>query len=118
MSRPVKCRLVEGIPAADYFKPRGMPLRLLEEVVLPREGLEALRLADVEGLDHREAAARMGVSRPTFSRVLAAARRVTAQALTRGLALRVEGGHFAVRPESGTAPPSTEEPRDRGRRKS
>lgn len=96
MPRPRICRLVADTPPADYYKPRGVPLARLQEVILPLEGLEALRLAEVEGLDQEAAAARMGVSRPTFSRVLAEARRLVAQALVRGWALRITGGDYRL----------------------
>jgi predicted DNA-binding protein (UPF0251 family) len=75
-----------------YFKPRGIPLSELDEVVLTVDGLEALRLADAEGLEHVPAAGLMGVSRPTFSRLLAEARTAVATALARGFAIRIEGG--------------------------
>ncbi len=100
MPRPRKCRLVADQPRADYFKPRGVPLRASEEVVLPVEGLEALRLADVEGLEQQEAAEQMGVSRPTFSRILSQARGVVSQALVKGWALRIEGGDYRLAEEA------------------
>jgi predicted DNA-binding protein (UPF0251 family) len=94
MPRPRKMRLVSNPPRATFFKPQGVPLNNLKGVVLPVEGLEALRLADLEGLDQTRAAQRMGVSAATFCRVLAEARRITARALSQGLALRIEGGNF------------------------
>lgn len=96
MPRPRKCRLVASHPRADYFKPRGLPLSATEEVVLTVEGLEALRLADLEGLEQEEAARLMEISRPTFSRILAQARQVVSQALVGGLALRIEGGDYRL----------------------
>jgi uncharacterized protein len=42
----------------------------LEEVVLEADELEAIKLHDVDGLDHVEAAGKMGVSQPTFGRIL------------------------------------------------
>lgn len=56
-------------------------------VTLSHDELEALRLADLEGLYHEAAAERMGVSRPTFGRVLERARRTVAQALLEGRVL-------------------------------
>ncbi len=91
MPRPRKCRFVESVPVARLFKPQGIPARQLEEVYLPLEGFEALRLADLEGLRHEEAAARMRVSRQTFGRLLAEARRAVAEALVKGICLRIEG---------------------------
>lgn len=94
MPRPKQDRQVALNPEVTYFKPRGVPLTRLEEVRLPLEELEALRLADLEGLPQAAAAASMGVSRHTFGRVLASARRNVAQALVSGQALRIEGGHW------------------------
>jgi uncharacterized protein len=99
MPRPRKCRSVEALPPASFYKPQGVPMTALPIMVLPVDGLEALRLADAEGLDHETAAGRMGVSRPTFSRLLGEARRVVATALTSGWALRIEGGTFRVEPQ-------------------
>ncbi|MBK9376588.1 MAG: DUF134 domain-containing protein [Holophagales bacterium] len=92
MPRPRCCRRIAGEPPAGIFKPAGIPGRLLEEVVLGLDGLEALRLADLEGLYHEEAAARMGVSRATFGRIVADARHRVAEALVQGKLLRIEGG--------------------------
>ena len=96
MTRPRKCRRIAGTPRVTYFKPQGIPLRDLDEVNLPFEGHEALRLADVEGMNQEEAAQYMGVSRHTFGRVLAGARKVVAEAVVKGLALRVQGGDYMV----------------------
>ncbi len=96
MPRPVKSRMIRISPPATYFKPRGVPLGGLKELILPLEGLEALRLADVDKMDHQAAADLMNISRPTFSRVLASARTLVAQALVNGWALRIEGGSFEV----------------------
>lgn len=109
MPRPRKCRLVMARPQVNYFKPRGIPLRELEEVRLSLEGYEALRLADLDGLGQDQAARSMGVSRQTFSRVLAEARRAVAEAIVGGRALCIEGG--AYRLPAGDEAPSEEETR-------
>ena len=104
MPRPRQCRYVATTPSVTYFKPRGIPMTALEEVCLGVEELEALRLADLEGLTGSEAACRMRVSRHTFGRTLAAARRTVALALVTGRALRIEGGHYALaEPDQRTA---------------
>jgi predicted DNA-binding protein (UPF0251 family) len=69
-----------------------------EEIVLPVEGLEAIRLVDYQGLDQEAAAAMMNVSRQTLGRILADARAVVADALIMGKILRIEGGHFEMPP--------------------
>lgn len=96
MARPPKCRRVEFMPELTFFKPAGVPLRELEEVSLAVEELEAIRLKDVEGLEQEACAQRMGISRPTYHRVLTSARAKVAQALVEGRAIRIEGGHFKI----------------------
>ena len=92
MGRPPIPRVVRCFPGAVYYKPRGIPLRLLEEVVLGLDEMEALRLADVEGLEQEEMGRRMKVSRATAGRILETAHRKVADALVGGKALRIEGG--------------------------
>jgi predicted DNA-binding protein (UPF0251 family) len=84
------------MPGVNYFKPRAVPLSILEEVTLSVEELEALRLAHKEGLYQQAAALRMGVSRATFGRVLDQAHRKVTKALVEGCALRIEGGAFCM----------------------
>lgn len=96
MPRPPKCRRVEQLPGFTYFKPSGIPMSELSEIVLSVEELEAIRLRDLAGLDHEVCAEKMSVSRPTFHRILAAARQKIAQALVNGAALRVKGGNFKL----------------------
>lgn len=61
--------------------------------MLAVDELEAVRLADLEGLEHLEASERMGISRSTFTRLVEKARRKIAEALTEGKGLAVEGGN-------------------------
>lgn len=100
MPRPKKCRMVFTLPETRYFKPRGIPMKDLTEVYLPLEGYEALRRVDLEGLNQEEAARQMGISRQTFGRVLAEARRCLSEAIVNGYALRIEGGDFALAKET------------------
>jgi len=90
MVRPRKPRFLRYRPKAFYFKPRGVPLRFLEEVVLSPEEWEALKLHDAEGLDQQEAAKRMKISQPTFQRTLNFAHKKLAEALSEGKAIRIE----------------------------
>jgi predicted DNA-binding protein (UPF0251 family) len=94
--RPYCCRRVAGQPAASIFKPIGIPVRMLDEVVMTLDEFEAIRLADLDGLYQESAAKQMGVSRPTFSRITAAAHRKLADAIVHGKALRIEGGPVHV----------------------
>ena len=81
---------------ANTFRPDGISGNVMEEVVLPVEGLEALRLSDMEKLDHQTAAGRMNVSRQTFGRVLAEARELVAEALVMGKMIRIQGGAYTL----------------------
>jgi predicted DNA-binding protein (UPF0251 family) len=96
MPRPRKPRFVRGGPMANAFKPQGIPARDLEEVVLPVEGLEALRLSDLDKLDQEVAAGRMNISRQTFGRILAEARQLVAEGLVMGKMIRIQGGSYSL----------------------
>src|SRR5271157_1295297 len=96
MARPTCCRRASEQPACRVFQPAGMPISILEEIVLSMDEFEAIRLADLEGLYQEQAAERMKVSRQTFGRIVEAARRKVAQALCDGLALRIEGGEVEM----------------------
>jgi len=91
MPRPKCCRRVCGKPNCRIFRPAGARVSTLEEVVLSMDEFEAIRLADLEGLYHEAAAERMNVSRPTFGRIVEAARSKVARVLVEGLTLRIEG---------------------------
>lgn len=54
--------------------------------------LEAMRLADRDGLYHADAAMQMKVSRPTFGRILESGRRKVADALVGGKQICIKGG--------------------------
>jgi predicted DNA-binding protein (UPF0251 family) len=89
--RPRKRRRIDRRVRPAVYKPAGVPLDGLRKVLLLPEELEALRLADLNGLIQSEAAKQMEVSRSTFQRILARARRQVALALVEGQALALEG---------------------------
>jgi predicted DNA-binding protein (UPF0251 family) len=76
--------------------PKGIPLRELEISTITHDEVEALRLADSEGLYHEQAAEAMGVSRATFGRILTSVRRKLADALINGKGVQVEGGSYTI----------------------
>jgi uncharacterized protein len=96
MPRPRKYRQLAHPPHPAVYKPVGVKLESLDCTVLLHEELEALRLADFEAQHQENAAELMAVSRSTFQRILAEARRKVAQALVTGSALQIEGGTFRV----------------------
>lgn len=77
-------------PNVYYFKPRGIPLRELEEIILLPDELEALKLHDVDGLEQIQAADKMKISQPTFGRILNQAYKKVAQAIIQGKAIRID----------------------------
>jgi predicted DNA-binding protein (UPF0251 family) len=84
------------MPGSEYFKPRGIPLSMLEEVILAVDEFEAIRLADLEGLYQEQAAEKMNVSRQTFGRIIESAHKKVAETLFKGKALKIEGGEFEM----------------------
>lgn len=90
MPRPKKKRCLAFVPGVFYFKPQGVPLRQLEEIVLLPDEMEALKLHEHDCLNQTEAAAKMQISQPTFARILGSAYRKIASALIEGKAIRLE----------------------------
>lgn len=102
MARPKRCRRVASLPETPGLQPEHGAEDGADVILAPEE-FEAIRLADHEGFYQDAAAERMGVSRPTFGRILAAARRKLAAALIEGRRLRLaEAGpeivHFDAAP--------------------
>ncbi len=72
------------------FKPCGIKRTELEKVYLLEDEMEALRLADYEGLYQQECADKMGISRTTFSRLIESARGKVADAFVNTKALNIK----------------------------
>ncbi|MFA4964843.1 MAG: DUF134 domain-containing protein, partial [Thermoleophilia bacterium] len=98
MARPPIERAVGGVPRVTLFKPAGVPARDLEQLQLTVDELEAIRLVDLEGLSHEQAAEVMGVSRQTVGRVVERGRAKVAEALVGGKAILIGGGQYRVEP--------------------
>ena len=101
MPRPCKNRRIAANPPVTVYKPAGIRARELDWVTLTLDEFEGLRLADAEGLEQAAVAERMGVSRPTVTRILASARAKVATALAAGSALAIEGGPVTFGPCGG-----------------
>lgn len=89
MTRPRSRRRVRFNPNVIYFKPQGIPLKVLDEVELTLEEIEALRLKNVKDLDQLEAAEKMNTSQSTFQRILDSAYKKISKALTKGKAIKI-----------------------------
>ncbi len=90
--RPKKTRWVKCAPGERCFKPLCKPLSKLKVVSLTLDEFEAVRLACLEGLKQVDAAKKMKISRPTFSRIVKNAHMKIADALVNIKAIRIEGG--------------------------
>jgi predicted DNA-binding protein (UPF0251 family) len=90
MPRPCKRRRIRGRPNSSYFKPAGKRITELEEVELTMPEFEVLRLVDGEDMPQEQAASKMQISQPTFSRILKSARKKISSAIVSGKAIRIE----------------------------
>ena len=97
MPRPRRCRKVRFKPGTTYFKPAGIRIVDLEEVILNFEEYESIRLVDLEGIEQTKAGKMMEVSQPTFSRLLKSARKKISDAIINGKAIKIEGGNYSFR---------------------
>jgi predicted DNA-binding protein (UPF0251 family) len=98
--RPQRKRLIRFMPEITYFKPAGIPLRNLPEVILTFDELEALRLGELEDLDQENAAKKMKISRITFQRILHRAHKKISEALIYGKAIKIFGGEIMTNNQS------------------
>ena len=93
-----KCiRHIHGKPEITCYKPAGIPMRLMDEVILQLDEFEALRLADLECFYQADAAEKMNVSRQTFGRIIESAHKKIADALINGKAIRFEEGNVETK---------------------
>jgi len=91
MPRPRKHRRICCNPSAYYFKPRGIPVFELKEIILEHDELESLRLADLLAYSHEDAASEMKISRATFGRIVEIARKKVADGILNGKAIKING---------------------------
>ncbi len=94
MPRPRRCRSVRFFPSFTQFTPRGVKVQ--EFIILTVDELEAVRLKDLKDLGQEEAAKKMGISQPTFNRILKSARKKIADSLVSGKSIRIEGGEYKM----------------------
>jgi predicted DNA-binding protein (UPF0251 family) len=93
MARPPKKRYVKHRLTYRNFGPINPEFQCEDEsntVILTIDQLEAMRLADLEGMSHNEAAEYMKVSRQTFGRIIEQARQLVTLSLINGKFLRIE----------------------------
>ncbi len=90
MPRPCKRRRVSGKPNSSYFKPAGVRMTELEEIVLSMSEFEVVRLIDYKKISQTEAGKSMQISQSTLSRLLQSARKKIADAIINGKAIQIK----------------------------
>lgn len=89
MVRPKRFRRIGYSPEVTYFKPRGVPMRILEEVDITLDELEAIRLKYLKGNKNEQSAKEMKISDSTFQRLTASALKKLADSLVNGKAIKI-----------------------------
>lgn len=84
--------MLEEPPFNSGFVPNNGEYDAKEHIVLLYEEYEALKLSDYERLTQEEAAKRMNISRPTFTRIYKATREKIAKAFVENKQILIEGG--------------------------
>ncbi len=116
-------RCVGFQPNFLYFEPRERARRGelynpdISEKILKVEELESIRLKDYLQLDQAEAAKSMGISQPTFHRIITEAHRKIAEAFVEGKAIRIEGGNYVIAEAKINVPPPRMPPGCRRRKR-
>jgi uncharacterized protein len=96
MSRPQKSRTVCIPPKMKGYKPYGIPPCKTESVTLSFEEYESLKLIDYDLLSQDQAAIKMNVSRPTFTRIYNRALKTIAKAFVEGKSIDICGGNYVL----------------------
>ncbi len=96
MPRKKRRRRIENPPMVEGFKPFGVPMSRKPPMFILFEEYEAIRLVDYENLTHMEAAEKMEISRPTFSRIYDQARQNVAKAFVEGNPIIFKGGDYSL----------------------
>lgn len=87
--RPKKARNIKEEPHIRQFSPRGRVGRP-GHINLTLGQYEAMRLTDFIGLNQKEAAASMGISQQTYSRVLKSARKALIEGVVLGKIINIK----------------------------
>ncbi|MGA1976914.1 MAG: DUF134 domain-containing protein [Bacteroidales bacterium] len=94
MSRPVNKRRISIPPRMMGYRPYGMEKCRNGSVVLKLEEYESIRLVNYDMLSQEEAAMKMNVSRPTFTRIYNQAIKSVARAFAESKCIMIRGGNY------------------------
>lgn len=96
MARPPKQRCICSLPQVTGFTPQGCAAD--GTVELTYDEYEVIRLLDHMQMTQEQCAQRMGISRPTVTRIYDEARRKMADMLVGGRNLHIAGGDVYICP--------------------
>lgn len=91
MVRPRRFRRISEEPHIRCFKPERDDLNNLDSIEILIDEFESIRLRDYLDIQQKRSAEIMGVSQPTFHRILSSARKKIADALINGNPLVIVG---------------------------
>lgn len=94
MARPQRRRRICQEPAYLTFSPDGVPAP--DPVLLTLDEFEVIRLVDLEGMTHVQAAQQMEISRSTATEIYESARHKLADGLVNGRRLVITGGSYRL----------------------
>ena len=93
MARPTNSRKITTPPKMIGFKPYGLKKSKKESIVLNYDEFEGFRYINYDNIQQDEAAKRMEISRPTFTRLYNNALKKIASAFVEGKSIEIEGGN-------------------------
>ncbi len=99
MSRPTNSRKVSTPPKMIGYKPYGLQRCKTESIILNYDEFEGFKFINYDNLQQDEAAARMEISRPTFTRLYNNALKKIATAFVEGKSIEIVGGNVEFNDE-------------------
>ena len=96
MPRPRRCRRIFREPQIRCFRPETIDEIEFEDVEITLDEFESVRLRDYQKIHQKKAAEMMGVSQPTFHRIITSAREKIATALVEGKIIKIKGGNYVT----------------------
>ncbi|MCK9151525.1 DUF134 domain-containing protein [Methanobacterium alcaliphilum] len=94
MARPRNFRRIFREPEIKCFKPHSDSNNDFELIKITLDEFEALRLNDYQNIKQKKAAEIMGISQPTFHRIIISARFKVSKALVEGKIITIKGGDY------------------------
>ena len=99
MPRPRRFRKISDEPQIRCFKPEREDVDSIDPIEILIDEFEAIRLRDYHDIQQKRSAEIMGVSQPTFHRILTSARKKIAKALIDGKTIVIIGASHITKYE-------------------